>query len=138
VADFGKTVEDVERQVAALDANSTTQPVPANLPPVKIVEIASVSPREAILEAWAGLEAEIDRALERRQLFIAHNEESFTIVKMEALQAFGCIDEPTFRTFKELYQLRNQAAHFQPNITEHDAITMARLCEWVIHRLKAI
>jgi hypothetical protein len=87
-------------------------------------EIANLDPSAAVLVAWRHLEQASRRAAERYGIKPGWQ----TLKVLASLRAEGRIDEQTYQIFREMRQLRNQAAHEDAsNITEAEAIEFAEL-----------
>lgn len=136
--DLGKELEAVKADISE-QAAETESPVTAPPPPPaqKTIELASVSPRSAVIFSWRDVEKEIDEALAAHHITIAQPHRSHPGLKMRILRDKNLIDENTMSTFKKMYDLRNRATHLSDvEIGYSDAITMAELCEWLVQRLK--
>jgi len=135
--DLGKELEAVKAEISAhaTDAEAPeSQPLP---PTTSTIELASLSPRAAILTSWLEVEKEIEVTISKHQIRIANPHKNHPGLKMRILRDKNLIDENTMSTFKKLYDLRNRAAHLTDvDVGYDDAISMAELCEWLILKLK--
>lgn len=134
--DLGKELDAVKAEISALatDAEAPEAPPP---PTTSTIELASLSPRAAVLTSWLEVEKEIDLTLSKHHIFISDSRKNDPGLKMRILRDKNLIDENTMSTFRKLYELRNTAAHLTDvNVGYGDAITMAELCEWLIQKLK--
>lgn len=132
--DLGKELEAVKAEISDQAAETES---PGIVPAPTTVELASLSPRSAVIISWRDVEREVDQALAAHQLKIAHQHMTHPGLKMRVLRDKNLIDENTMSTFKKMYGLRNRAVHLTDvEIGYSDAITMAELCEWLIQKLK--
>lgn len=135
--DLGKELEAVKAEISVQAAEAESPATPTPPPAPTTIELASLSPRGAVIVSWNEVENELEQVLEKHQISITNPYKAHPGMKMRILRDKNLIDENTMSTFKKLYDLRNRAAHLTDvEIGYSDAITMAELCEWLIQRLK--
>ena len=132
---------DFDRQVQALAIR-----VRDELPPLSaveetasgfrehLVELANLSPRAVVLEAWLQLEKAAIEATRRHGLDLPSRELRAPIFFGEALEAAGVLDADTQLIYHRLRNLRNAAAHasdfaFDPGSALEYADLALRLAE---------
>jgi hypothetical protein len=109
---------DFSRQIQALAAEAHNQ-----LPPVRKtdekgqpmrahwVELAQLSPRAVVLEAWLELEKAAVQASRRHNLNLRSVELRSPLILGEALEEAGVLEGTTLGIYHQLRNLRNAAAH---------------------------
>lgn len=134
--DLGKELEAVKAEITEQNAEGEPPTAPPPPPTPTTIELASYSPRSAMLMAWRDVERAIDTVFKKHGLQISNTNHSVSL-RMRVLREQNLIDEQTMSTFKKLYSLRNEAVHVEPlEIVYEDAISMAELCQWLIKKLE--
>ena len=136
-AEFGQELARV-RDIAE-SADLTTVPLDAGLTTedsAKLLQLAAVSPRSAVIEAWGVLEAEARAAVDARHR--AGTEKRLSAVETgRALRDLNLLDEEAAHVFDILRGLRNQVVHEpQLDVTANDAVEFANLARQLSHRLE--
>lgn len=135
--DLGKELDAVKAEISVHSTDAEVPETPPVAPTTSTIELASLSPRAAVLTSWLEVEKEIDHTISKHHIRIANPHKNHPGLKMRVLRDKNLIDENTMSTFKKLYDLRNKAAHLTDvDVGYGDAITMAELCEWLIQKLK--
>ncbi len=132
--DFGKRIQEL-----AVEAD---QALPAPARPGKTSEyieksmtnLAYISPRAAVLEAWLELEEAAVSAAKRRGLNLTSQEERSPIALGSALERSGILDHKQMEIYTRLRNLRNAAAHatdfsFEPQAAIDYSELASRLAE---------
>jgi len=108
--DFGSEVNDLLQ-----DMRRVLPPVrqPAERSPLQdnLLELARISPRAVVLEAWVELERSAIEAARRHKLNLRSKEQRSPILVGNALVEAGLLDENQQEMFYRLRNLRNAAAH---------------------------
>ena len=113
---YGPLELDFERRVAelAVEAERELPPEPRpgdNPAEARLLELAQVSPRAAVLEAWLQVE-QAAMALSRREgLALSSRELRTPLLLGQALEQAGALDESKLEIYHRLRNLRNAAAH---------------------------
>jgi hypothetical protein len=99
-------------------------------------ELAQLSPRAVVLEAWLKLEKEAIEAARRRNLKLTSREMRSPILLGYYLEEAGILDEPMLEAFHRLRNLRNAAAHasefaYDPEAALEYADLALRLAEYL-------
>lgn len=137
--DLGKELDAVKAEISAQATDAEAPDTPPLAPPPNTIELASLSPRAAVLTSWLEVEKEIDLIIDKHNISIASPQRNHPGWKMRVLRDKNLIDENTMSTFKKLYDLRNTAVHLTDvEIGYGDAIKMAELCEWLIQKLREV
>lgn len=126
--DFGRRLRKVAADAANVlppTADAEAHVLSNLIPPKQLFkEIANLDPSAAVLVAWRHLEQASKRASERYGIKPSWQ----TLKVLDSLRAEGRIDQQTYQIFRDMRQLRNQAAHEDAtNITEAEAIEFAEL-----------
>jgi hypothetical protein len=113
-------------RVASEAQEAVPQPEVGSLPPSteeeRRAQLADLSPRAAIIEAWIGLESAAAAGLRGRGVAITTREISQPIRLAEALISSKLLNAYQADVLKELRRLRNAAAHAEdPKITPETA-----------------
>jgi hypothetical protein len=133
--DFGVQVTELASRLAA------DLPDTANLTGARktlrehLQELARLSPRAVVLEAWLQLEKAAIDAARRHNLKLASREERSPILLGHALEEAGIIGEDKQEIYYRLRNLRNAAAHasefaFEPEPALEYADLALRLAEY--------
>ncbi len=77
----------------------------------RLVELAQLSPRAVVLEAWLQLEKEAIDAARRRHIQLTTREMRSPLVLGHYLEQAGILDEDQQEIYNRLRNLRNTAAH---------------------------
>jgi len=143
-AEFGNDVKDVESQVEKV-IPAPTEPVtsPTTRPEAilnqpqpedNLTEVASVSPRAAIFQAWQVVEVALHQALDRRRLLVAPNAPGPRMAL--ALEKVGALQAPQVEVLRRLWDLRNRAVHDPAIVVDYDTAadyirSATRMAEYV-------
>ena len=106
--DFGKELESVKQEA------NTQLPLPENSTietNEKLKELASLSPRGAVLEAWINVEAALKAAASRHGLIDDKINPFSANHVIFQLEVSGDIGKGVVNMFKKLKHLRNEAVH---------------------------
>lgn len=134
---------DFSRQVQALALEVHHQlPQPSQSPDRRQamrshwVELAQLSPRAVVLEAWLQVEKAAVQASQRRGLNLRSAEVRSPLILGEALEQAGVLEGSTAGIYHQLRNLRNAAAHasdfaFTPDSAIEYADLAARLTEFL-------
>lgn len=108
--DFGREVDDLlqdmRRALPPVRQSAERSPLQDNL-----LELARISPRAVVLEAWVELERSAIDAARRHQLNLRSKEQRSPLLLGNALVEAGLLDENQQEIFYRLRNLRNAAAH---------------------------
>lgn len=108
--EFAETIRDLREDVDALP--QVPGGAPLRVPEEeKLLKMAAVSPRAAVLEAWRLLESEAKRTLADRGEPIPADRPLTGPALSRKLQAREVLDDASRETLDRLRHLRNQAAH---------------------------
>lgn len=109
--DFGERVQEVaadaKRRIPAIASGKEE----GKRLPNQMVELAQLSPRAVVLEAWLILEEAAIEATKRHGLTLKTREQRSPILLGNALEQAGILDEDQQEIFYRLRNLRNAAAH---------------------------
>lgn len=105
-------------------------------PTERSVHLAEMSPRAAIIDAYAAVESEITKMANERGMKINHLPAHRI---MTALSAANAVDSVSFRLFLDLHQVRNRAIHEQGSyeISLDDALKFQDLAARLVKSLQA-
>lgn len=113
----GPVEAEFERDVVSLAAkdplpSSDPRTPPANSPVrLALFQVAEVSPRAAIMDAWVHVEQAAGQALDRKALYVPEKDASHPSTAIRALIKNGLIDADWISRYFELRDLRNRATH---------------------------
>tara|TARA_Y100000034_G_scaffold131201_2_gene191438 strand:- start:76 stop:681 length:606 start_codon:yes stop_codon:yes gene_type:complete len=122
-AKFDRELVGAEIQASSLPSSTTSNAVRGleQLPYSKFIEIAEVSSRAAILEAWIELESSVFAASKEAGIKVQNKYDAFHLIKQ--LYEQNRVPKETVNTFKSLRSLRNQAAHLPDFALDSDEAT---------------
>ncbi|MDO8432079.1 MAG: DUF4145 domain-containing protein [Candidatus Binatus sp.] len=123
---FGKKVQEISAEAAPVLGPTIDEAHLSNLLPAKQLfqKIAKLDPSAAVLVAWRHLEQASRRAAQRHGIKPSWQ----TLKVLASLHSDGRIDPHTYQIFREMRELRNQAAHEDAaDITESEAVEFADL-----------
>jgi hypothetical protein len=108
--EFDRQLKEAEAEVADELPPSSA---PALLPGVSdtIIELARVSPRAAVTEAWREVEAAAVEAARRNKISLNGERSTSPLRLIRALERAGLVDSDKRALFHDLRNLRNQAVH---------------------------
>lgn len=135
---------EFDREVRKLreEAVAALPPLPISVPSRRpeetaLLELASVAPREAIIEAWLLVELSARRALETRGIKIEPDQPLTGPQLTWTLMDTGLIDKARRAIFDRLRMLRTQAVHAQKfAISEASALDYVELALEFARRLE--
>lgn len=104
--DFGRRVHELAAEVDKELPAVADEPLAERL-----AQLARLSPRAAVLEAWLALEAAAAEASRREGLDLTSRERRTPLLLGQALEQAGILDEQKLEIFHRLRNLRNAAAH---------------------------
>lgn len=109
--EFGRQVREVRAE--ANEELPPPQKPKAMIPqgPDPILELARVSPRAAVTEAWRQVEAAALDAAQRNNVPLRYREAVSPVRVIRALEKAEVVDPAPMAIFHDLRALRNQAAH---------------------------
>ncbi|MBI2361382.1 MAG: hypothetical protein HYV04_21145 [Deltaproteobacteria bacterium] len=109
-AEFDREVQEiksgVETQLPSIPPSVTTSPEQQ-----KLLQLAEVNPRSAIIEAWRGLEFAARKLLESQDPSLTLPEFQPPIALRRALNRLEVLTRDEMGLFNDLRSLRNQAVH---------------------------
>lgn len=109
--EFERGLEAARIEAADVIPEPTTFPAEAGALAERVVELARVSPRATIFEAWRDVEMEARALAERRQLDLHDRELKVPLRLGDALNVRGVITKDEVGLYHRLRQLRNEAVH---------------------------
>ena len=143
---YGDLHIDLEQQLAEVKAEvKASEPEPLlseqPAPPPNALQLAAISPRSAVLMAWLEVEKRIEEIASEHNLTTTTT--SYGLVRpmmtaeaMRQLHENGIINALTFKTYRKLNRIRNEAAHMTSREIEYDeAVSMAEMCQWLLKSL---
>jgi hypothetical protein len=133
-AEFAEDLREAQKAMKALPPEPTgPTPEPASISHLE--ELAALSPRAAVVEAWRQLDEAAHNAVERLQLVEAPLKLSSR--DYPALLAnYGLVDAESFDVFHRLRTLRNKAAHgADVEVTSGDALEYISLVDVLLRRI---
>ena len=108
--EFGQQVREAKADAAVELPLPTTRALPAVVPnPLR--ELAEVSPRSAVTEAWRQVEVAATEAARRNDISLGNRDAYSPSQVMRELIRARVVDEGKVGIFHELRSLRNQAVH---------------------------
>jgi hypothetical protein len=117
--DVQRLRQEAEReQTLALPAPTTQATPDPEL--VRLQEIAAISPRAAIVEAWTDVERASADAV--RRLAIPVDQNLRTPMRFISMLSASHIDPPRMRQIEELRRLRNEAAHLPDFVVDSTTV----------------
>lgn len=134
--DFGRKLAEA-REEAGVEAQAETdaEPTPEE---VRIIELAKVSPRAAVTEAWRWVElASLDAA--RSLLGDKFRNKTFTFQAIRKLEQDERIDRGAVLLMRDLRGLRNDAVH-SPDfaVSSEAAVEYAQMARQLVGYLKTV
>ncbi len=134
--DFGQRVQELAAEARQqLPASAATGP---EIKPLRdrLDQLAQLSPRATVLEAWLELENAAIEATKRHGLNLTSREQRSPILLGDALERAGILDESKQEIYYRLRNLRNAAAHasdfaFDSSSAVEYADTALRLAEYL-------
>ncbi|MBU1313598.1 MAG: hypothetical protein KJ947_11540 [Alphaproteobacteria bacterium] len=133
-------IEAAKVEAQQLPSPSGDTPVPADEERQKLLNLARISPKGAILAAWSDFEVRL------RDLAKSHHElgdftsKTSALTIMRGFRSSGQIGSPIFQLFNDLRTIRNQTAHedFPDGINVEDAVEFQRLTERVLQAVEEV
>jgi hypothetical protein len=134
---YGDLELDFGRKVQELAAKATSELPSSEGARPSLTEIAYLSPRAAVLEAWLELEAAAMDASKRHHLNLTSREMRSPLALGQALEKAGILDGKKLEIYHRLRNLRNAAAHaadfaFDPEV----AIEYADLADRLVKHIR--
>ncbi|WP_018863989.1 hypothetical protein [Thioalkalivibrio sp. ARh3] len=131
------------QEVAALKEEAEESLGPAHAPlkvSPKVVKLAEVSPRAAVLEAWLDVEFTALEAAERRGVELEARQKSSPMAVIGALYRAGLVDDGTQNMFRNLFALRSHAIHDYDHgdLNAEGAVNYADMCARLVERLSKV
>lgn len=140
----GPLEAEFEREVKELRTEAEVDLPPAPLPPAvspekqKLLLLAQINPRSAILEAWQGIEFALQRLISQRGLTSTSKETYSQMGIVRALTRAQVLNPEAMTLYHNLRALRNQAAHVNDFSPTYDSalnyIELAGLLQAAIRR----
>lgn len=127
--DFGRKVQELAAKATGeLPSSEGARP--------NLTQIAYISPRAAVLEAWLELEAVAMDASKRHNLSLTSREMRSPLELGQALEKAGIMDGRKLEIYHRLRNLRNAAAHatefaFDPEVAIEYADLASRLVKHI-------
>ncbi len=138
-ADFSKGVEEFERQVINIgDASREPQPeTPESKDALsRYLQLAQISPRAAISEAWIEVERVTNRLALKLQLHPGRTPATSIVIKM--LIEEGLFSREVLNAYYSARNLRNEAAHAPDfNISQQEVERYVELALTLAEKLRA-
>ncbi len=108
--DFSRQVQELsQRARVALPAPETNSSLDATR--LRLIDLAPISPRAAVLEGWLQVERVAVEAAKRHNLNLPSNVARSPLLLGQALEDSGIISDNTTAIYHRLRNLRNIAAH---------------------------
>lgn len=113
----GPVEAEFDREIRELKSTAESQLPPLVAAPTmspqrqKLLQLAEINPRSAIIEAWQGIEFSTRRFLESRELAITQKEARSPLERLRALNKYEALTRDEVALFNDLRSLRNQAVH---------------------------
>jgi hypothetical protein len=118
--EFGRRVEEAKADAAAELPAPEVLALPSGLPD-SMRELARVSPRAAVTEAWRQVEVAAFEAAKRNQVPIRSRAAASPTSVMRELASENVVDQGKVALFHDLRGLRNQAVHAPEFALSYDA-----------------
>ena len=109
--EFDNELEAAQIEAAEALPEPTALAADASAPADRFAELARVSPRAAISEAWREVESEARVLVERHKLDLPERQLKVAVRLGDALNTAGAITKEQVGLFHRLRQLRNEAVH---------------------------
>lgn len=117
----GPVEASFEREVKQLEQDAKIEPPPTTTATTserkignddeKLLQLSSINPRSAILEAWRSIETTAEKALERKGKFLVDKDRGSIIYLARELLNNQVLNHEEISILHELRSLRNDAAH---------------------------
>lgn len=109
--EFGKRVEEISEEIVATLPRPTLKYVPSPSES-HAIQLAEVSPRAAVVEAWREVERAVIGAAERHDLSTGKEQGRVTSLRaIRSLEQAELVERDKVRLLNDVRVLRNQAAH---------------------------
>ena len=136
--EFGKKIEEAKADAAIVLGDAVTPKALPSPQESRLVQLAEISPRAAVLEAFTSVEIEAISAAHRLGMAKAFPQ-TLTFRAMKFLEESGRMDPALVELLRHLRTLRNQAAHAPEfALTTDAAIQYIQLAHAAIEKLRAI
>lgn len=117
--EFGKRVEELakeaKKQIPTIVETNTTKD--------RLIELAKISPRSAILEAWLLVEDASIKKITEKKIKISSSDKRSPLKLEQTLSKNNILDDQKLQIFNKLRNLRNASAHaVELSLDAHDAI----------------
>lgn len=138
---YGDLEIDLEDKLKAVQEELSSSTVVLNPPvtsvlPAETAQLASISPRAAIMHSWFEVESALNKLIAVLSWEFAPNYSSYKY-KLKTLKNSGYINDLTESTFLRLAAVRNDAAHLTDRqVAFEDAASMSASCAWLIEALE--
>jgi hypothetical protein len=109
-AEFDREVKEL-RQEAETQLPSISKTAFPSTIQQKLLQLAQINPRSAIIEAWQGIEFTADKIINEKALYVPPREAHSPFAVIRALNKAGILDPTALALYHDLRALRNQAAH---------------------------
>ena len=109
--EFGKKIQELKADAAKALPVSVPEIAPSTSVSDSIIQLAEISPRASIVEAWRELESTAAEAASRHQVGLTPREVRSTAELANALERAKILDHNRLNLFHNLRALRNKAAH---------------------------
>ncbi len=133
--EFGERLEVLEAELL----EELPAPQDAIGPPQsRVLELATVSPRAAVLESWRGVEQATQELAKRHQIALPREKARNPFQVIRALERAEVIDSSTSSAIHELRSLRNEAAHAPEFAFDRESVlsydNLARRVQWQLEQ----
>ena len=124
----GPVEAEFDREVRELARETEGQlPPPTSVPPSsaerqKLLQLAELNPRSAIIEAWHNVEFAARRVVEARDPSITARELQSSSALLRSLNRYEILSRDEVVLFNDLRALRNQAVHLPEFSPAYDAV----------------
>lgn len=136
--EFGRKIEEAKADAALALPESVTPKALPSPQEERLVQLAEISPRAAVLEAFTSVEIEAISAAHRLGMTKSFPR-TLTFRALKFLEENGRIDPALVTLLRDLRGLRNQAAHAPEfALTSDAAIQYVHLSQTAIDKLRAI
>lgn len=123
----GPVEAEFDREVKELKAT-----VEAQLPPVvqpqavtqrqKLLQLAEINPRSAVIEAWQGVEFAARRFLQFQSASITERELQSPVALLRSLNKYEVLTRDEVALFNDLRSLRNEAVHRSEFVPTYESV----------------
>jgi hypothetical protein len=138
---YGDLEIDLEEKLKAVEEDLSSSVVQTGAPVAPVLQaetaqLASISPRAAIMHSWFEVESALNNLIVTLGWEFAPRYSSYKY-KLKTLKNSGHINDLTESTFLRLAAVRNDAAHLTDRqVAFDDAVSMSASCAWLIEVLE--